>query len=360
MTSVFGAKSMSKRLLTFVPILIGALAYTGYALYKEGFIGSPPVAAQRKASGIELPAADRALRDKLQPFIACINRVDNALRESIPAYRGHFATLTAKLASPPSSSDKFAALKVPLVIPGTGFRQFKIAVFEQNNTFSLECAGGLDKAAALVPADATLDRLAVTYAKTLRDLIPLMNDADLYYDQKDHIDDKMAKGRKLHGELQPLFETLLKTSAEMRAAVTERDDRLQDSRLVAIEQQRGKSLDWQTLNVMIEARKTLAGLEARSAALSKDTVAQMEQRLQAAFDGARTIAALQPQPTGNAPKPLWFSLESNVASVLAAVKDLRREIDGGKDQRELSLAANRVVTAYNSLVRNHNMIGRFQ
>jgi Protein of unknown function (DUF3829) len=355
---------MSKRLLTFVPILVGTLSYVAYAFYKEGLFGpigpiGQGATVSRKVGGLDIPAADRALLDKLQPFITCINRVDKAMRENIPLYTVHFATLTAKPVPPPSSTDKFAALRVPL--PNMNpFRSFKIAVFETSNSFSLECANGLDKAAARAPVDATLDGLAVTYAATLRRLIPLMNAADLYYDQKDYIDDKMVKGKSLHAELQPLFDTLLKTSADLRAAVTTRDDGLQDNRLVAIEKQRGKALEWHTLNVMIEARKTLAGLDRSPQNLSKDAVAGMERQLQTAFDGARSIAGLEPAPSGNAPKALWFSLESNAASVLAAVKELRREIDGGKGQSELSTAYNRVVSSYNSLVRNHNMIGRVQ
>jgi hypothetical protein len=45
---------------------------------------------------------------------------------------------------------------------------------------------------------------------------------------------------------------------------------------------------------------------------------------------------------------------------LAGIKELRREIDGGKGQRELSTALNRVVSSYNDLVRNHNMMSRYQ
>jgi hypothetical protein len=342
---------MSKRLLSLVPILAGIAGYFGYALYKEGFLGSVNERTQgtlaRKGATLNLTPADQELQEKLQPFIVCINRVDRRMQANIALYGTLFKALAAKPLAP-----------APVAIET--FRGFKVEVFETNNTFSLECASGLEKAMSLAPVDATLDAAAATYASTLRSLIPLLNEADLYYAQKDYVDDKMVKGRKLDAQLAPLFGTLIKTSNEMRVGVAERDDRLQESRLAAIEKQLGKTLNWHTLNVMIEARKAIAGLDSSGPVPGREAIVQMEQRLQVAFDAARATASTSPPLTGNAPKPMWFSIDSYAADVLAAVKELRREFEAGKSPRELSTAHNRVVSAYNSLVRSHNMLGRYQ
>jgi hypothetical protein len=344
---------MSNRLLQFLPVaaVVGGMAM--YSLYKEGFFGSarPTATTSRASGGVDLPAADRALNDKLQPFIACINRVDANLLKSIDLYREHFRDLATRNGQPLKDGT--------LRIQFDTFRGFKIEVYETDNSLSKDCTAGLEKAAALQPKDAELDRIAATYATTLKGLIAPMNEADIYYSQKDHVDDRLAKGRKLDAQMAPLFATLEKTSSEMRAAVTERDGRLKEARLGAIEKQRGKTLEWHTLNVMIEARKAVATINAPGTTPTRDVITAAEQRLQLAFDAARASAAAAPQPQGNAPRSPWTRIESNVANVLGAIKDLRRDVEAGKNPREVEQARGRVTNQYNSLVRNSNLLGGF-
>jgi hypothetical protein len=249
--------------------------------------------------------------------------------------------------------EHFRALQTPpkpgtLVINTNPFRNFKIEVYEQNNAMSHECADGLDKAATMQPADPPLDDIAKVYAATLRRLIPLMNEADVYYDQKDHIDDKLAKGRKLDAQLAPEFAALEKASADMRAAVDDRDAQLKAARLTTLEAKEGRSLDWHTLNVMIVARKAVKDLQA--APLSKATVATHETSMQQAFDAARAAADAAPAaPAGK--RPLWSGLQSNASNLLVAIKDLRRDLDAGK-----RASIDPVLARYDDLVRNHNLM----
>jgi Protein of unknown function (DUF3829) len=136
------------------------------------------------------------------------------------------------------------------------WRSFKIAPYEQANAISLECATGLDNAVAMPPKDDELDGVSRNYATTLRALIPLLNEAETYYSQKDFADDKMAKGRKMDATIAPLFDALLKHSDIMRSAVGARNDKLREAQLTAIEKAKGRNIEWHTLNVMITARRS--------------------------------------------------------------------------------------------------------
>jgi hypothetical protein len=340
---------MFKRVLTLLPFVAAAFLYSAY---KEGFLDglAGGIAKNKGAEAVTLTSQDANVSAKLQPFIVCINRVDTKMLQNIALYRQHFKLLAANPAAP-----------MPLAIER--FSSFKIAVYEQGNSFITECAAGLEKSTALPPSDDELDGLARSYADTLRALVVPMNAADTYYSQKDYIDDKMATGRKLDAAMSPLFDKVAALSATMRAAVAIRDDRLRDARLAAIEKQRGRTLDWHTLNMMIESRRSLAKLESASGnkTLTKETVGAVEQTLQAAFDGAQTMAAKTGAPADAAkgPKPLWFSIQSNAAGMLAAVKELRRELDTGKAAADPAMRLNRIVSAYNDLVRTHNMVARF-
>jgi Protein of unknown function (DUF3829) len=326
-----------------LPIGIGIAMAGGYQLYREFSAGTPVQRPKTSASVLVLSADDTALSAKLEPFIACINRTDANLLKAYQLYRVHVQAVQTP-----------AKTGAQLMFVGDTFRNFKVEVYEQDNAMSKACADGLEKASRLAPLDATLDRIAPAYASTIRNLIPLMNEADLYYGQKDHIDDRMAKGRKLDAQIAPLFDTLAKLSVEIRSAVSVHDARLQDVRLLALEKQRGKTLDWHTLNVFVEARRAVASLD--GATPSKPAVTSAEQRLQAAFDSARTASDAVPAPQPNAPKSPWSRMQSDAAAVLLALKDLRRDLDAGKPQNEMTNATNRVIGRYNTLVRNHNMM----
>jgi Protein of unknown function (DUF3829) len=327
-------------------------AYQSWTL--NGLLGGAPKSTARQSalgSASRLPPAEQAMTDKLKAFITCINRVDSKMQENIVLYRQQLKVLTASPTNPQWS------------LASDRFRSFKIAPFEQANNFSLECADGLDKAQGMTPKDDELDNVARDYAATLRALIPLMNKADLYYDQKDYADDKMAKGRVLDKDLSPLFDGLIKQSGVMRNAVGTRNDTLQASRLVALEQANGRDIEWQTLNVMIVARRSFMDLQ-RSVdgkVLTKQALAAAEAPLQTAYDEAKTVAdKLKPRAEGSKErKPVWLGIDSAAATFLGRIKFLRREIEAGKPETVVNYALDSLDRGYNDLVSAHNQSSRF-
>jgi hypothetical protein len=345
-----------KQLLAIVPVIAGVSLFNAYqGGHLNGLLGdyaklkgSTPAATKGSAA---LPPEERALSDKLQPLITCINRVDTTMQENIQLYRQQLQVLNANPVEP----------KWGMTV--NRFRSFKIAPYEQANSFSIECATGLEQAAAMAPKDDQLDTVARDYAVTLRALVPLLNEADLYYGQKDYTDDKMAKGRKLDASIAPLFDALIKQSNTMRKAVGDRNDTLRAAQLVAIEMAGGRTIDWHTLNVMVAARRSFGEMEAAMdrKALTMEVVTAAEQPLQKAFDDAKTLSATLKLPVEGSKerKPVWFDVDNAAASYLASVKTLRRELEANKPQVVVGYALESVVRQYNGLVSSHNRASRF-
>jgi hypothetical protein len=188
-----------------------------------------------------------------------------------------------------------------------------------------------------------------------------MNAADTYYDQKDYLDDDMVKGRELDAQIAPLMETLFAAGDQMSAEVDVQTKALRVSELVAMEAANGRDFDWQTANVMNEARVATDGVEALLIAgtATEDALAKLEAPLQKAFDEATAHAAANPDATtalGN--KPLWFNVEGPVSNLLAQIKEIRRDI--GASQADPQAALGKLYDDYNSLVDTYNMMANLQ
>jgi hypothetical protein len=282
-----------------------------------------------------LSSADDAMSDKLQAFIGCIN---TNLREHFAEYE------TAWPARQKMES------------PGLVFG-FKIKVYETDNSMSKACADALEKAVPQSPADPALDDAGKTYAVTLRQLIPVMNAVDAYYDQEDFRDDDMAKGRELDSQLRPLFATLFAVSDKIRASVAAHDLELTANQLAAMEAQGGKTYAWHELNLMFQARQAIDAIEAAANSDKLDTAAveSIEKAYASAIEAGQKYAAANPDAKtdlGNPPK--WFSIVSYGNSFLTAIKTLRRDLADGKSDA-IGHDLDQAFDEYNSLIDDYNL-----
>jgi len=179
-------------------------------------------------------ATELPLAVKLQPLIVCLNRVDASMRKNHAAYRSAF----------------------PARLKGeqNGFFSFKIEPYESNNSFTDECANGLDASIKREPSDGEMDAIATSYAAELREIVPTLNEAETYYSRGDYRDDKMKKGRDLDAKLEPQFQKLFATSTKMREVVAKREMELRAQKLAEIEKSEGRQFEWHTLNAIQESR----------------------------------------------------------------------------------------------------------
>lgn len=291
---------------------------------------------------IKLPAQDAQLQEKLQPVIACLNGTATPLRAHVRAYRAQYPELLQDARA---------------TYTGKGF---KIQVYEQNNAISRECIDKLRGAVAMAPADAGLDEPGRIFADTLERLIPVMNEADTYYNRKDNIDDRMEKGKALNGQLTPLFDTFFDAESKLRDAVSARNAMLREKQLAAMEQAFGtENFGWQTLNVSVAARRAMDAVSSLADAdqLDAPAVEAIERSYQAAFDKADAFAKTHPDTKtrlGNNPR--WFSLNADFNRFLVELKELRRSLVAKADAQTVQARLAKVEQQYNGMIRTYNMV----
>ena len=287
-----------------------------------------------------------APESKLQPFIRCVNRVDHSIARTVTVYRAFFRQVAAD-----PGKDRYPA----------GFWQFRIEPYETDNGFSRDCIAGLRRAVAQSPADPVLDPLGADYASTLESLIPLMNEADRYYQQKDYRDDHLARGRALDARLSPLLDRLAADSRRMRQAIDAEQDGFATRRLAAIEKAHGRDFAWQQENVMLQSSRALRRIEAAAGAgrLDEATMVAAEAPLQQACDDARAYGdAHRDAKTRLGNEPMWFQLQPAVEAYLASVKRLRRDVAAGR-RSAWQGDGDAVLASYNGLVDDYNLRAKF-
>ncbi|MGO4715180.1 YiiG family protein [Bradyrhizobium sp. 2TAF24] len=113
------------------------------------------------------------------------------------------------------------------------------------------------KSAADEPAIPALDGATRQLADTFDALIPILNEADAYYDRKDYLSDDMAGGKALHARLVPAATAFLEARAAADALQDQFKDLIDRQQLSRIEATEGKSVRWHARNTLMLAKKTV-------------------------------------------------------------------------------------------------------
>jgi hypothetical protein len=144
------------------------------------------------------------------------------------------------------------------------------------------------RVAALKPGTPKLDATMKRYMDAYEVAVPVLNQANDYYDRKGYRTDGMAGGRSLHAQMVPLANTFL----------TEREAMLQDLRafvreveqqeVAAIEAREGRSRAWQAAHVMHTANRVIDVFpRTRPAPMSSDTIDEMMKTIGPNTPGAK-------------------------------------------------------------------------
>ena len=159
------------------------------------------------------------------------------------------------------------------------------------------CAKGLDAAVAKPPVDGPLDALAKTTDADLRKLEVIAPEVEAYYNSEDFRDGKMAKGREMNAEYEPLLHSLLEQRQEMFGLSRAREAVLMQHRLDAIDRLNGKQLRWQASAFMLQARTTLDGLAelVKDKKMTETAVLVLVTPLETGFTEAPAYAAAHPE-----------------------------------------------------------------
>jgi len=170
-----------------------------------------------------------SLTEKVQPYIACLNRHSGRAFDS----RARYLSWSAK--SGPTGKEKIVYGVYTLDDPA-------------------DCSRGIEQANKMEPHDASLEKAGTDFATSLINLVPALKEADDYYEQGDYKDDKMAKGKLLHPKLMAAWDSFAAADTQLRAMVERINDQIQLEHLAAIENQEGRKTSYYVLALMIKAK----------------------------------------------------------------------------------------------------------
>lgn len=203
------------------------------------------------------------------------------------------------------------------------------------------------KSADAQPSIPALDDATRELASTFEALIPIVNEADAYYDRKDYLSDNMAGGKALHARLMPVAAKFLAARNLTEALQNQYKDLIDQQQLAAIEKTEGKSVRWHLRNTMMLASKTV-DLMPRSPKKGPDL---------SAFDAA--LAAY-----GNAVRDFDTALRESGKStpvdsyprdILGKLREQRDAIAKGRaDSMSFSMNADGIINSYNMMVTLSN------
>ncbi len=135
----------------------------------------------------------------------------------------------------------------------TGRERIIYGLYSVSDSQAADAIAKARKAIPQAPEIPELDRAMAALADAFEAAVPVINEADAYYERQDYKSDKAAGARELHSRLMPAFQTLLATrdALEMRQREVKRG--LDEQVLARIERQEGKGYAWHKKNVLILA-----------------------------------------------------------------------------------------------------------
>ena len=203
------------------------------------------------------------------------------------------------------------------------------------------------KSAADQPSIPALDDATKNLANTFETLIPILNEADAYYDRKDYLSDNMSGGKALHERLVPAATAFLAARATTEALQNQFKDLLDRQQLARIEKAEGKSVRWHVQNTMALAKKAvdlLPSTPRRDADLKPFDTA-----LAAYGDAVRDFdAAIRESGKST-------SIDTYPRDILGKMRELRDTIaKGHANGMSFSMDYNNIIQSYNMMVTMAN------
>jgi hypothetical protein len=292
------------------------------------------------------PNPDTQMTEKLNRYVSkCLNRFSEPVLRSRDRYLSWCAADTGP----------------------TGSERHIFGLYKVHGQPS-DCAQAVAEAAVLPPSAPELQAAAQSYASALAKILPLLEQANIYYERKNYEDDGFAVGKSLHPQLIAAWTEFDGASKSLSSQV----DTLQaeiDVRELARLEQMGKNLQYHIKNVMVISKRVLnegtvgAGFESIDSTTFQVDVAALEQ----AVDAMKQFsAANNAEPTRRSSYDL-FQVKAD-RYVISAKELMRRVRDKTPYSRsELMLldpnsgwmvngSPNKLLFDYNDLVNRYNVL----
>lgn len=232
----------------------------------------------------------------------------------------------------------------------TGKERIIYGLYSVGESSARDAIAKAREGAAGEPAIPALDGATKELADSFERLVPILNEAEAYYDRKDYLADSMKGGQALHARLVPAAEAFLAARAKTEALQEIFKEILDTHRLAALEKSEGKSPRWHLQNAMMKAKKAVdrmpqsprgADLKAFDAALAEFGEATRD------FDNAVRASGKT------------SSVDSYPRDILGKLREMRDNIAKGRaDGMTFSFDYNAVIQRYNMMVTMSNAFGR--
>ena len=284
-------------------------------------------------------AQDGEVSNKLGKYITCFNHVSSRAAESKAYY--------------------LRGVKNPKTGP-TG----KERPFPPYELYADQCFSELDEAAKMKPLGG-LDAKAVEYKAALAELDPLLKEARKYYDQRDYLDDKFAKGKELHPRLMSAWERFEAINDSFKSDVVTLNDGVKERALKRLAADPKARLQFLTQSAAAEAKKLvlLADVE-QLAQLDMDKYEPALKSLEQAWNTLEEYVNANKAETARL--GAWSIFDHNGKDFLKAAKELGRRKRDKKDfNREFFSRSNpklvdghpaQVIDKYNSMINGLNTL----
>ncbi len=290
--------------------------------------------------GIGPARADQAsLTEKLNGYVACINRLSERAYDS----RARYFSWVGKKG--PTGKER--------IIYGT------YTIYETD-----DCKAVVEKANTLDPRDADLEAAASAYVDAVVALEPLLKEADDYYTQENYKDDKMAKGKALHPQLVGAWTAFATADAKLRNGIETIQEKLDAERLAEIEKTEGRKERYHIQALMMRAKRLM-----RAESAEKPEIAKITEELAAYEEIAK---ATEDYASANKGSKIDSFFINSAKSYLTTAKQLMRRIRdkvpySSGDRMMLETGAGawmvegspaRLLRDYNELVESYNRADR--
>lgn len=199
------------------------------------------------------------------------------------------------------------------------------------------------QSATTEPAIPALDGATKDLASAFEKLVPILNEAEAYYDRKDYMSDNMAGGQALHAKLVPAAMAFLAARERTNALQDQFKDLIDRQQLAKIEKAEGKSVRWHVRNTMMLAKKAVDLMPD-----SPKRGADLKQ-----FDAALASYGEAVRDFDNAIRESGksTSIDSYPRDILGRLREMRDNIAKGRaDGMTFQMGHRGIITSYNMMV----------
>jgi uncharacterized protein DUF3829 len=277
----------------------------------------------------DMVGSDKSLSEKLNAFIACLNRTKPRTLQSRERYLSWVDEKTG---------------------PNCKERYISYGLYTLYEDGIQKCQQAIDLGKASLPALPKLQQAAEQLTAAFTELVPLTQKASDYYEQEDYKDDQCAKGKAMHPQLMAAFQRFIDASEAMNAEITPLQREMDQKELAQLNQQ-GKKLQYLSKKFLVSGEMLLAQVP-KQVTPAWDSAAFLQQYPQVETD----FQAMQDYATAHVDEAgavFWFNAFSGSAKdFYTQAKFLKRDLTSGT--KPGAEEVNKLIEQYNRMVSDGN------